>query len=431
MDRPFEDILIVSQYYPPEPGAPQIRLSNMARRLREQGVRVRVVTGMPNYPTGKIHDGYRNKITLREEIDGVPVRRVWLYPAAGRGSVRRLLNYISFTLMAIPAMLFARKPDLIFIEAQPLTLAFPAWICKVLRGVPYVYNTPDLQVEVAAEGGWIGMNWLIGMARGLESFLMKQSLTVTTVTHAFVEHFIENRSVPRTKMSFLPNGADTDRLRPLPRDSGYAEQMAVGDRTVFTYAGTHAHYQGLEVIVEAAKLLRDRPDIAILMVGNGPVRQQLIDAAEDANLQNIVFQQSPFEDMHRLMSLTHASLVVLRNIPAALKMRLSKAIPPLACGVPVIYAGPGETAAIIEEEGCGMRVRPEDPQLLAEAIRTLADDKQGRDEMGRLGRELAEREFSWNSIVDDWYRQIGRIQSGDDPNIPGLEPTGPKQPVTL
>ena len=416
-DLPFKDVLIVTQYYKPEPGAPQIRLSNMARRLKEKGVNVRVLTGMPNYPTGKIHDGYRGKLTSTEEIEGIPLRRVWLYPAAGRGAVRRLANYISFTLMVFPVMLFTKRPDLIFIEAQPLTLAFPAWIVKLLRGVPYVYNTPDLQVEVAAEAGW-GVSWLIGMARALEGFLMKQSLTVTTVTHAFIEHFIENRNVPKEKMSFLPNGADTERLRPLPRDEEYAKEMGVGDRTVFTYAGTHAHYQGLEVIIDAAKQLQDRKDIAILMVGKGPVRQELIDMAKDAKLENVVFQQSPFEDMHRLMSLTHASLVVLRNIPAALKMRLSKAIPPLASGVPVIYAGPGETAAIIEREGCGMRVEPENPRLLAEAIRSLADDAERQKEMGRIGRELAEREFSWKAIVDDWFRQLGLIKAGQDPQVP-------------
>jgi glycosyltransferase involved in cell wall biosynthesis len=309
---------------------------------------------------------------------------------------------------------------LVFVEAQPLTLAFPALLLRLIRGVPYVYNTPDLQVEIAAEGRWIGAKWLIWIAMAMERFLMRHALSVTTVTHAFIEHFIQNRSIPRKQMSFLPNGADLDTLRPLARDDAYAQAMGTGDRTVFTFAGTHAHYQGLEVIVEAAKLLVDRKDIVILMVGQGPVREQLMREARSANLENILFRDSPFDEMPRLMSITYASLVVLKNMPAAIKMRLSKTIPPLACGVPVVYAGLGEAAEIVRTEGCGIVVEPECPQKLAQAIRDLADEPGQRDEMGRKGRQLAERDFSWKLLVRDWLRQIVCINAGEEPNVPGL-----------
>src|SRR6185295_6653437 len=127
---------------------------------------------------------------------------------------------------------------------------------SVLRGTPYIYNTPDLQVEYADEDRWIGARMLVRAARWLEGFLMRRALTVTTVTHAFIEHFQRERGIPRERLSFLPNGADTDRLRPMPRDAGSSAKMGVGDRKVFTFAGTHAPYQGLHVLLEAAKLLR-------------------------------------------------------------------------------------------------------------------------------------------------------------------------------
>ncbi len=418
--QPFRSVLLLTQYYWPEPGAPQIRLRNVARELNRLGVEVRVLTGMPNYPLGRIFENYRGRFHLRETVDGVAVERVWLYPAAGRGSVKRLLNYLSFTAAVLPALLFGPRPDLVFVEAQPLTLAFPALLLRLIRGIPYVYNTPDLQVEIAAEGRWIGAKWLIWIARAMERFLMRHALSVTTVTHAFIEHFIQNRGMPRKRMSFLPNGADVDALRPLPRDDAYAQAMGTGDRTVFTFAGTHAHYQGLEVIVEAAKLLVDRKDVVILMVGQGPVREQLVQDARSAKLDNILFCDSPFEEMPRLMSITYASLVVLRNMPAAKKMRLSKTIPPLACGVPVVYAGLGEAAEMVQAEGCGIVVEPECPAKLAQAIRDLADRPGQRDEMGRKGRQLVERDFSWRFLVGDWLRQMARINAGDEPHVPGL-----------
>ncbi len=420
-DAPMlRNVLILTQYYWPEPGAPQIRLRNFARELKELKIGVRVLTGMPNYPLGRIFDNYRGRFRMKESIDGIPVERVWLYPAAGRGSIKRLLNYLSFTTTVVPSLLFGPKPDLVFVEAQPLTLAFPAAVLSLLRGVPYVYNTPDLQVEVAAEGKWIGAAWLIRAARAMERILMRRALSVTTVTHAFIEHFVQNRGIPRTRISFLPNGADIETLRPLPHDDGYARTLGTNGRKVFTYAGTHAHYQGLEVIVAAAKLLRDRKDIVLLMVGKGPVRDQLIQSATEENLDNILFRDSPFEDMHRLMSITYGSLVVLKNIPASTKMRLSKAIPPLACGVPIIYAGLGESAEIVRRECCGVVVEPERPDRLAQAIRELADHPERRNEMGQRGRSLAEREFSWRFLVRDWLRQLTCIEAGEDPRVPGM-----------
>ncbi|MFO0680466.1 MAG: glycosyltransferase family 4 protein [Sandaracinus sp.] len=413
----FRRILVLTQYYAPETGAPPIRLRAMVKELRRQGCEVRVLTGMPNYPTGRLKPGYEGRLHLREEIDGVPIERVWLYPAAGRNAAKRLANYLSFTATSALALARIDDVDLVFVEAQPITLALAALLHAKLRGVPFVYNTPDLQVEYADEDRW-GVRGLIRAARAMEGGLMRRALSVTTVTHAFIDHFATERAVPRSRLTFLPNGADTEVLRPLPRDRALAERLGVGDRKVFTFAGTHAPYQGLEVILEAAKRLRDREDIVFLMVGDGPVRQQLIEKARVEGIDNVLFRSSPFDEMPALMSLTYASLVVLRKLKIATKMRLSKAIPPLACGVPLVYAGWGETAEIVEREGVGLRVDPEDPGALADAVRALADAPARREEMGRRGRELALREFSWSYIVHDWLRQVERVAAGLDPEVP-------------
>ncbi len=420
---------MLTQYYAPESGAPPIRLRAMVRELKKLGCDVRVVTGMPNYPVGKLYPGYEGLLTHREEIDGVPVRRVWLFPASGKSPVKRLLNYLSFTATGALALATERGVDLVFVEAQPVTLAAPAWLNQVLRGVPYVYNTPDLQVEYADEDRWVGLRALIKGARALEGFLMKRALAVTTVTHAFIEHFERERGIPRERLTFLPNGADTERLKPLLPSKELAARLGVGDRKVFTFAGTHAPYQGIEVILEAAKLLARRKDIVFLMVGDGPVRQQLIARAEAEGIDNVLFRSSPFDEMPQLMSLTYASLVVLRRLQIAHKMRLSKAIPPLACGVPLVYAGWGETAEIVEREGVGLKVEPEDPTALAGAVEQLADDPGARDRMGRRGRALAEREFSWSFIVGDWMRQLARVQRGQDPQVPGTAAVSPASTV--
>lgn len=414
----FRDWLIVTQYYHPEAGAPQIRLKALVKELTRLGRRVTVLTGMPNYPEGLIHEGYRGKLSLNDEVDGIPIKRIWLYPASGKNPLKRLVNYLSFTLHALLYLRLARGKQIVFIEAQPITLALygllAQWICKV----PYVYNTPDLQVEIAGERAWVG-GWLVRMATFLETFLMRRAYSVATVTHAFIEHFVSARGIPRERMSFLPNGVDLEHLRPLPYDKQYAEKMGVIGKKVLTYAGTHADYQGLDVILDAAKLLRDRSDIIFLMVGKGPERQRLIDRAKTEGISNVLFKDSPFEEGALLMSISYGFIVVLRNIPAAQKMRLSKTFPPLACGVPVIYAGVGESAEIIRNNSCGIVALPENPASLAEAVASLVDAPEKRDAFSKAGLKLVEREFSWKTIVSNWLRQLQRPEAAmeGDPSV--------------
>ncbi|HMS85912.1 MAG TPA: glycosyltransferase family 4 protein [Nitrospira sp.] len=403
----FQDWLIVTQYYHPEVGAPQIRLRALVKELTSLGHRVTVLTGMPNYPEGVIHQAYRGKLSLTDRVDGVEVKRIWLYPAGGKAPFKRLLNYLSFTLHALLYLKLARCKQIVFIEAQPITLALYGLFANWIFRVPYIYNTPDLQVEIAGERAWVGQ-WLVKAAMSLETFLMQRAYSVATVTYAFIEHFISARGIPREQMSFLPNGVDLEHLHPWPYDTSYAEKMGVSGKKVFTYAGTHADYQGLDVILDAAKLLKHRSDIVFLMVGKGPERERLIERARAEEITSVLFKDSPFEEGSLLMSISYGFVVVLRNIPAAQKMRLSKTFPPLACGVPVIYGGIGESADIIRDNGCGLVALPENPASLAEAVLQLADGPEMRDTFSKAGLKLIERDFSWKTIVSNWLQQLER-----------------------
>ena len=405
----FQDWLIVTQYYHPEAGAPQIRLRALVKELSRVGRHVTVLTGMPNYPEGVIHKEYRGKLSLTDKLDGIEIKRIWLYPAGGKEPFKRLLNYLSFTLHALLYLKLARGKQIVFIEAQPITLALYGLLAQWIFRVPYIYNTPDLQVEIAGERAWVGQ-WLVRAAMSLENFLMRRAYSVATVTYAFIEHFVSARGIPREQMSFLPNGVDLDHLRPLPYDAQYAEKMGVIGKKVFTYAGTHADYQGLDVILDAANRLKHRSDIVFLMVGKGPERKRLIDRARAEGIDNVLFKESPFEDGAILMSISYGFIVVLRNIPAAQKMRLSKTFPPLACGVPVIYAGIGESADIIRNNGCGLVALPENPDSLADAVARLADAPEIRGTFSKAGIELIERDFSWKTIVSNWLQQIEQAE---------------------
>lgn len=399
--------LILTQYYPPEVGAPQIRLRSMVKELRRAGMEVDILTAMPNYPKGEIFEGYKKKWWMRDTIDGNTVRRVWIYPGTGKSPVIRLLNYLSFTATALIATLFGPRPDVLFVESQPLSLGIIALLMKWFRGVPYIYNVPDLQVEVAKQLGFIQNERFLRLAFWFEQLFLKQSWKVSTVTHCFLEH-LKQRGLPPHQMTFLPNGADTEFLKPKPPCRQLLQRWNLEGKKVFLYVGTHAYYHGLDTVIHAAQLLTDEPDITFLMIGEGPERERLKKLAKDLELSNVVFGESPFEERDLLYSISFASIVTLRKMEVAKTMRPAKIFPSLSCGVPIIYSGTGETADLIWENQCGLCVDPESPQQLASAVKRFALDSGARTYMGEMGRKLVESEYSWNHIVQRWLKELDK-----------------------
>jgi colanic acid biosynthesis glycosyl transferase WcaI len=398
--------LILTQYYPPEIGAPQIRLRALTRHLQRSGIQVKVLTGIPNYPAGKTYPGYAGKRWMTENIDGVEVKRTWVYAATGKSALVRLMNYFSFTATAMVAALFGPRPDVLFVESQPLSLGVIALLMLYLRGIPYIYNVPDLQVDVARQMGFLRNSFFLNIALGAENLFLKKSWKVSTVTHLFINHF-ESRGLPRNQITFLPNGADTDFLKPSPPSSALLDRWNLHGKKVFLYVGTHAFYHGLDVLIDAAAMLQDQKDIAFLMVGDGPERIRLKQKAADLKLTNIVFGESPYEEMDQLYSIGYTSVATLRKIDVAKLMRLSKVFPSLSCAVPVIYAGTGEAAALLQEKKCGIVTEPEDAAQLANAISRLAADPALRNSLGSAGRTLVEKEYSWAAIVQHWLAELG------------------------
>lgn len=408
-----EKWLILTQYYAPEIGAPQIRLRSLVKELRAHGKDVSVLTAMPNYPAGRIFDKYRGRLFHQEEIDGVSIKRTWVYAATGKAFMARFLNYCSFTITALALALFGKRPDVLFVEAQPLPLGIVALLMTYLRGIPYVYNVPDLQVDVARELGFIRRSSLLRLAAGLETLLLKKAWKVSTVTHGFMAHF-ESRGVPAGRITFLPNGADTDLLHPQQPDPEFLEKWNLAGKKVFVYAGTHAFYHGLDTLIDAAEMLKDDPDLRVVMVGNGPERERIRQMAQAKRLTNVVFGNASYEETGKLYSIAYAAVATLRDLPVAKGMRLSKVFPALSCGVPVIYSGAGEAADLLVENNCGIKTPPEDAGALAAAMRSLARDPDRRNALGAEGRKVVEKRYSWATIVENWLLEVGRTEGRPD-----------------
>jgi glycosyltransferase involved in cell wall biosynthesis len=392
--------LILSQYFAPEVGAPQVRLLAMAKALKQRGHEVSVVTAMPNYPRGEVFPEYRGRSLVREEVDGVRVIRTWIYPATGSRVVKRLASYVSFTVSALWGCLRAPKPDYIFVESPPLFLGATAWLASKLRGAPYIFNVSDLWPESAVSLGIVTNRRMIVMAQRLERFCYRHAFRVCAVTEGIRETIA---AVPGTApVLLLPNGVDVSTFHHIEP----AHIQGVGDSEIaFIFAGTHGYAQGLEVIVDAARKLIERRDIRFVLVGDGPEKARIRELARD--LPNVTFLDPvPVSAMPEIFSASRASIVPLRKLDLFKGARPSKILPSLACETPVIYAGEGETAELIASNQCGIAVPPECPEKLADAVVKVANDAPLARRLGKQGRKLVSEQYSWETIIGRWLTEM-------------------------
>ncbi len=394
--------LLLTQYYPPEIGAAQVRLHSLACNLREHGHEVTVVTAMPNYPAGVVRAEYRGRRLLRETVDGVPVIRTWVYPATGSGALRRMACYLSFCASSLFGCFMAPRPDYILVESPPLFLGGTAFLVGKLRRSPFVMIVSDLWPASARDLGFVTNRQFLWLAERLEHFLYRSSRRVAGVTEGICDALAE--CVGRSKVMSLRNGVDVRMFRPMNgQRSGLLRPGEIG----FLYAGTHGYAQALDVILDAAEVLRDRPEIVFLCVGDGPEKARVRRAAEDRGLTNVRFADArPMPEMPALFSEARAAIASLRDRPIFQGARPARIFPALACGTPVIFSGVGEAVRLIEQSRCGLAVPPECPYELAGAVAQLAGDEALAEQLGAAGRRLVAREYNWATIVESWLSDL-------------------------
>lgn len=397
--------LILTLYYPPEVGAPQVRLQAIVRELRRSGHEVEVVTALPNYPNGTILSEYRGRFYIREEIDSVVVHRVWLYAAMGSG-LRRILNYVTFTVACLWGLWHSQRPDYIFVESPPLLLSIPGYLAARLFKTKMIFNVADLWPDVARELGLIKEGWLLRVAFRLERWSYRVAFKVSAVTEGIRSALIK-KGVPEAKVLFLPNGVDTEMFKPGPADLLMAQHLGLQGQKVILYAGTLGYVHGLETALRAARSLSNRPDIKFLFVGNGSEKEKLLKISHSNNLRNVQFlDPGPPDFVARLYSLSVAGLVVLRNVRTRSDFRSSKILPALAAGVPVVHSGNGEGARLVEQAQAGLITPPENPQALADAVVRLVDNPEWAKSLGHNGRQYAEEHLIWSKLLKKWTAQL-------------------------
>lgn len=399
--------LILTQYFVPEIGAAQTRLLAMAKQLHSRGHAVEVVTALPNYPEGRIRAGYNKKFYRLDRWEGIPIHRVWLFASAGAGS-KRLLNYLSFSITSIWALLKQNKPDFVFIESPPLFLGVPGILMARIWGVPAIFNVADLWPDSVVDMGLMKDGFLIRMALKLEAWLYRNSAYVTAVTEGIRDSLIAKKQVSPKKVLFLPNGVDLEQYRPREPDYELKTRLGLAGKKVVLYQGTQGFAHGLSAVLHAANLLRGESDIHFLFVGAGSERKLLEDLRTQLGLTNVSFHDPvPMTELARFFSISECGLVSLRDTPLFRGARPAKVNAILGFAKPVIFFGQGEGAELVRQAQAGLLVNHGDLEGFAAAIRQIVYRPEFAAELGRNARRYAEEHLSWSILIDDWLEQMG------------------------
>ncbi len=398
-------VLVVCHYFPPEIGAPQARLSELAGAWAAAGDEVTVLTGMPNHPTGVVPEAYRGRVRAEEAVDGYRVVRTWLYAAPNTGMVKKTLGHLSFMITSLALGLRrSGRADVVVVSSPTFFSVFSAWALARWRRAPLVVEVRDLWPAIFVELGVLRNRWVIRALEALELAAYRAAAAVVVVTEGFRDDLV-GRGVPAEKVHVIPNGADIERFGGHPADAGARTELgAEPEEALVLYIGAHGISHGLEAVAEAAAKLTREP-VHFAFVGEGAAKDDLVAKVRDLGLTNATLLPAvPRDEVARLLAAADICLVPLRDVPLFSSFIPSKMFEYLAASKAVIGSVRGEPAAILEAAGAVV-VEPEDPCALAGAVRDLAADPARREAMGRRGQEYVAEHYD-RQVLAGRYRSI-------------------------
>jgi glycosyltransferase involved in cell wall biosynthesis len=409
-------LLVVSQYFWPE----DFRINDIARELVRRGHGVSVLCGTPNYPTGRVFDGYGWFKRTRESWNGVDIVRVPLVPRGSRSRFRMAANYLSyaFTASLMGPMRCAGKYDAIFVyQISPATMGIPALVLRFFKAAPIFYWLQDLWPETLIATGAIRNPRLLGLVDLMVRRIYRGSEFILVQSRAFRRH-VESRGVPADRVLYLPNTAEAFYV-PLRREEAHPALAKVPDGFRVMFAGNLGTVQALPTILAAAELTRHRPDVHWVIVGDGSMREWITTEVRARRLSDTVHLLGRFApgEMPKLFAGVDGLLVTLCRDPVLALTIPSKVQSYLAVGKPIIAALDGEGAAIIEEAGAGLCAPAEDSKALAAQVLALsAMEPELRSDMGRRGREYFLAQFRADMLVDrlEGWLLNGNRESAND-----------------
>ncbi len=390
-------ILIVSQYFWPE----NFRINDITKRLVEQGNKVTVITGKPNYPDGRFYPGYGFFKKYKEKFHGADIIRVPLIPRGDGSGLRLILNYLSFMIFGCFWVPFLKIPeyDIIFVyQLSPITAAIPAIFLKKIKKVPLVMYTLDLWPESLLAVGAVKSEKILKVVGKMVYFIYKNCDKILVPSKGFIDN-IKKYNISDSKIIYWPQWGE-DIFNVKPEGDLQAEILPNGFKIMF--AGNIGAAQGLEIIIDVAEKLKKYSDIYWIIIGDGRMKLLLEEHIRDRDLQEniIMLGRKPLEMMPDYFSLADCLFLSLKNEPVFSLTLPAKIQTYLACGKPVIAAIDGEGARVVNDAKAGFTCSYNNPDCLAAIVIKMYNlDRESRSKIGINGREYFEKNFNSNSLL--------------------------------
>lgn len=370
-------ILFITDNFPPEVNAPASRTFEHCREWVRSGHQVTVITCAPNFPKGRVYEGYKNRLYQTQTMDGIRVVRVWSYITANEGFVKRILDYISFMVSAVLASPLIVSPDLVISTSPQFFSACAGGLIGFFKKIPFVFELRDIWPESIKAVGAMNDSIAIRVLEKIELLLYRRAVRIISVTHSFKQTLIR-RGVAPEKISVVTNGVDLTRFHPQEKDARLVEEYGLAGKFVAGYIGTHGMAHALETVLAAAEKMEHRAggeDFRFILLGNGAKKAELMDRARAMGLKNLIFIDSvPKAEVVRYWSLLDVSVIHLRKTKLFTTVIPSKLFECMGMGIPVLHGVQGESARIVEKEGVGILFEPENPDALCEGLLKLRED---------------------------------------------------------
>ncbi len=402
-------ILFLTQWFDPEPTLKGLVFAN---ELKRRGHEIQVVTGFPNYPGGKLYDGYRVRLLQREDHDGVSVLRVPLYPSHDGSARQRVANYLSFALSsAIMGSLLVKPADVMYVYHPPATVGFAATIIGLSRRLPFVYDVQDLWPDTLAGTGMVKHQFMLDAAGRLCDSIYRQAGHVVVLSAGFRRTLI-SRGVPSEKVDVIYNWCDETQRAP-GRDEALARDLGMAGRFNVVFAGTMGRAQALDAVLEAAKLV-SAPEVQFVFIGGGIEAERLRRRADVEGIRNCSFlPRRPVTEIGPVLGLADVLLVHLRDEPLFRITIPSKTQAYMAVGRPILMAVRGDAADLVQRAEAGICCAPEQPAEIAAAImRMYTMPTEERARLGANGQRFYDGELSMSAGVDKFERIFANVAAG-------------------
>ena len=368
-------ILFLTDNYPPEVNAPASRTFDHVTEWHRCGHEITVITCAPNFPSGHVYSGYKNKLYHKEDIDGIKVVRVWSYIAENKGFFKRTLDYISFSITSFLAGLF-QKTDIIIATSPQFFTALSGRTLSFFKHKPWIMEVRDLWPESIKAVNALKDSLFIKYFEWEEKRCYKSARQIVVVTDSFKTALID-KGVNANKISVVKNGVNRDLFKPIPKDMELISRLKLNGKKIIGYIGTHGMAHKLDFVLKCAKHMEGENNYHFLLIGAGAEKRGLLSLKESLNLDNVtMLDPVPKTEVNKYISILDAALINLKKSPLFRTVIPSKIFENAGMHIPILMGVEGEAQAIVEQYGAGLCFEPENEEEFEEKLTRLLEDKE-------------------------------------------------------